>query len=129
METRCPTAKYLKKAYLQGYRFVYDGYSSIRGDAVANIVGEKCSIVWGGLYELDKECLNSLDNFEGYPDCYTRKILSVKDDDGNEYEAWVYLREPKKIGQPSQPYRNTVYEGARNCSLPEDYIKRYILQE
>ncbi|MEJ5173377.1 MAG: gamma-glutamylcyclotransferase family protein [Hydrogenothermaceae bacterium] len=126
MERRCPSAKFSKRAYLQGYRFVYDGYSAVRNGPVANIVEDKDSIVWGVLFEIDEDCRNRLDSYEGYPDCYDRKVIKVKDDEGMEYEALVYLRKPRPEGEPSKVYRNIVLEGARECGLPEDYIMESI---
>jgi len=72
--------------------------------------------------------LKKLDRYEGYPNVYQRKIVMVKDDDGNEYEAWVYYREGEKEGIPSREYRKTIFEGAKECGLPEDYIKESILK-
>ncbi|MEO0302046.1 MAG: gamma-glutamylcyclotransferase family protein [candidate division WOR-3 bacterium] len=128
MKERCPNSKFFKRAYLEGYMFVYDGYSPFRKGAVANIVPEEKSIVWGAIWEIDEHSLKELDRYEGYPHSYKRKIVKVKDDDGNEYEAWVYYREGEKEGIPSREYRKTIFEGAKECGLPEDYIKESILK-
>ncbi|MCM8807877.1 MAG: gamma-glutamylcyclotransferase [Candidatus Omnitrophica bacterium] len=129
MQERCPNAKFLKRVYLEDYRFVYDGYSSYREGAVANIIQEKGSVVWGALWEIDKYCLKKLDKYEGYPYSYNRKIVSVKDDNGKEYGAIVYYRKGEKEGKPSEKYRETILEGAKECNLPMDYIEKFILQE
>jgi len=126
MKERCPDARFLKRAYLEGYRFVYDGYSKTRKGAVANIVEAEGKEVWGGLFEVSEECIKSLDSYEGYPISYKRKVLTVKDDKGNTYEAIVYLREPQQKGKPSEEYRKMVLEGAKDCGLPEEYIKQYL---
>lgn len=131
MKERCSGSSFrvIGRAKLEGYRFVYDGYSTYRKGAVANIIKKEGSIVWGGLYEIDENCLKSLDSYEGYPTFYKRKIILVKDDEGKEYEAWVYLRNPKEIGKPSEDYKKTILEGAKQCNLPDEYIRKYILQE
>jgi len=105
MKKRCPNSRFLKRAYLKGYRFVYDGYSSYRKGAVANIVPDSNSAVWGALWEIDEMDLKRLDEYEGYPYEYKRKMIKVRDDDEKEYEAWVYYREGKKKGNPSKQYR------------------------
>lgn len=128
MKERCPNSKFFKRAYLEGYMFVYDGYSPYRKGAVANIIPKEKSIVWGAIWEIDDHCLKELDRYEGYPHVYDRKEVCVKDDDGNEYKAWVYYREGEKEGIPSSEYRKTILEGAKECGLPEDYIKKYILK-
>ncbi len=127
MKKRCPNSRFIKRAYLEGYRFVYDGYSSTRKGAVANIIEKEGSLVWGALYEITQDELSELDKWEGYPKAYDRYKILVKDDQGKEYKAWVYLRDPKEPGQPSEEYRKRVYEGAKQCNLPDEYIKKYIL--
>ncbi len=39
---------------------------------------------------------STLDRYEGYPTSYDRKTVGVKDDDGKEYNARVYLRETRE---------------------------------
>ncbi|MEM4605942.1 MAG: gamma-glutamylcyclotransferase family protein [Candidatus Pacearchaeota archaeon] len=118
--------KFIGRAYLKGYRFVYDGQSEYRGGAVANIVKSENDIVWGVLYEINKNCLKNLDKYEGYPYVYNRKEVEVITDDGYKFLAWVYLREPKPLGKPSDKYRKVVLEGAKACNLPEDYIRKFL---
>lgn len=126
MKIRCPDARFIRRAYLEGFKFVYDGFSQFRGGAVANIAKDRESTVWGALFEITELCLDALDKFEGYPYVYDRKVLIVKDDEGNEYQAWVYLREPREEGKPSKHYFQIVLEGARKCKLPEKYVKKFI---
>lgn len=56
MKERCPDSRFLKRVYLKGYRFVYDGYSVIRKGPVANIIETKNGddVVWGGLFEISE---------------------------------------------------------------------------
>jgi gamma-glutamylcyclotransferase (GGCT)/AIG2-like uncharacterized protein YtfP len=126
MLQRCPSSKYIRKCYLKDYKFVYDGYSSKRGGAVANIIESNGSIVWGGVFEINKDNLSALDCYEGYPDYYDRKQVDVIDDNSSIYKAIVYYRTDKKIGQPSKGYRQVVEKGANDCELPKDYINSYI---
>lgn len=126
MKERCPGAKFLKSVYLEGYKFVYDGYSSTRNGAVANIVRSEKDIVWGALFEVDDECMKSLDRYEGYPRFYQREYVEVQDKQGNKYAALVYLRGPQVVGEPSDEYRKIILNGAKDCGLPEEYINRFI---
>ena len=127
MRKRCGDgAEFLKRAYLEGYKFVYDGYSSRRGGAVATIVKEKGSVVWGALYRVDENCLKKLDEYEGVPNVYWRERVVVRDDEGKEYEAWVYIKKLEGEGKPSESYRTLVVEGAKECGLPEEYIAKYL---
>lgn len=57
MKERCPNSKFLKRAFIVGYKFVYDSYSEKRKGAVGNIIESKGDIVWSGFFEVDDECL------------------------------------------------------------------------
>lgn len=131
MKRRCKEAQFLCRAYLEGYKFVYDGYSSSREGAVANVIptDNKNDKVWGGLWLITEEDLKSLDNYEGYPLVYQRKKVVVKNDKGEEFEAWVYLRDPQRPGKPSKGYLKVILEGAKDCNLPEDYIQKILIKK
>jgi len=124
MNCRCPDNKFIKRVYLSNYKFVYDGCSSTWGGAVANILESADSIVWGGLYEISKSDLANLDKREGYPDSYDRKKLKVEDDQGNIYKAITYFRIGEKIGIPSYEYKKIIIDGAKDCNLPDNYVKK-----
>jgi len=123
MAERCPGSCFVKRVYLEGYKFIYDGYSDTRKGAVANIIEENGNIVWGGLFEIKEDDLRSLDRYEGYPRFYDKKIVKVKDEASNVYDAWVYFRTGMKQNRPSEVYRMVVLEGAKDCNLPDEYRK------
>lgn len=128
MKKRCGENgfKFIARAYLKGYRFVYDGHSEYRKGAVANIVKSKRGVVWGALYEITETCLKKLDKYEEYPYSYDRKKVEVFTEDGKKFVAQVYLRKPRKPGTPSNEYRKIVLEGAKDCNLPENYIEEFL---
>lgn len=128
MKKRCGERgfKFIARAYLKGYRFIYDGYSEYRKGAVANIVKSRKGVVWGALYTIDEPCLKKLDAYENYPYTYDRREVEVFTEDGKKFVAWVYLREPRKPGTPSHKYRKTILEGARDCNLPEEYVREFL---
>ena len=81
MRKRCSSGfKFLCRVKLKDYKFVYDGYSENRKGAVANIIKSNNDIVWGGLFEVNKDCIEKLDFYEGYPNSYNRIIVKVEDD-------------------------------------------------
>lgn len=126
MNDRCPGSKFLRSAYLNGYRLVCDGYSRSRKGPVCNIVYSEGDIVWGGLFEISKENEANLDINEGYPKTYNKSSINVEDSLGNKYKVIVYLRDAKEVGSPSEEYYEIVKEGAIDCALPKLYIERYI---
>lgn len=129
MDQRCPN-RFVKRACLKGYKFVYDGYSSNRKGAVANII-ETCKEndeVWGGLFEIDKDGLSALDHFEGYPNSYQRKEVKIWDKEDICHTAIAYFRIGKQPSQPSEEYRKIIIQGAKDCNLPDEYIKNNLLK-
>ncbi len=120
---RCPSSRFLRPVLLEGYRFVYDGHSCKWNGAVANIIESENDIVWGGLFEIDQDNLAALDCYEGYPDSYDKDWFMVKDDKGKSCKAITYFRTAKEPGKPSKEYRETVMQGAKDCKLPEEYIR------
>jgi len=125
MRERCPGSRFIGKATLDNFKFVYDGTSK-EGGAVGNIVKEGDEFVLGGLYEINDSHFRSLDRYEGYRTSYDRKEFSVQTVDGKFFSAIVYLRTGKQVGEPSSQYRSIVIQGARDCGLPEEYIQRYL---
>lgn len=123
MRERCPESTFLEAVNLAGYKFIYDGYSKTRRCSVANIVSNPDSVVWGGLFEISKDDLDVLDKKEGYPKSYNRSIFEVTGASGDKYEAYLYFRIGKNEGKPSADYRNIILDGAKDCGLPEEYIK------
>src|SRR3989344_5905967 len=112
MEIRCPGYKFIGRAQLSDYQFVYDGKSKVRGGGVGNIIPKAGSVVWGGLYEINQADLNSLDEFEWYPKSYQRKLFSVKNDKGEIFEAIAYYREGRELNPPVGSYRQEVLQDA-----------------
>lgn len=125
MKRRCPGSRFIKKVYLENAKFVYDGESITWGDkAVANVISSEGSVVWGGLFEINEEHLSDLDiRYEGFPDSYGKGKVEVKDDENNVYKAWIYFRIGQKNGAPILKYQNKIKTGAKDCNLPEEYIK------
>jgi len=129
MQERCPGSRFIKAVCLNNAEFRYDGHSKKWSNkAVANIVGVDGGKVWGGLFEVSSNDIAELDSSrcEGFPKSYGKKIVQVIDAEGKVYDAWVYFRIGEIKGAPSEEYRKIVLEGANDCKLPEDYIKRNI---
>ncbi len=123
MRERCPEAKFMKRAHLENYRFVYDGGCGF-WYTCGNIAAAEGDIVWGGLFDIHKKDLTNLDEYERYKErLYERQIVLVKDDEGNKTKAIVYIRPNPVEDIPGEKYQGIVLEGAKDCGLPEDYIQ------
>jgi gamma-glutamylcyclotransferase (GGCT)/AIG2-like uncharacterized protein YtfP len=126
MKERCPGSRFLKPARLEGYRLVYDGYSVPRQGATANIVKSEAESVRGGLFEITEKDKLALDTHEGYPKEYDRKVVEVKDAQGNAYAAMTYFRPGRALGKPHPDYEKVILDGAKDCQIPDEYIDRYL---
>ncbi|WP_340695852.1 gamma-glutamylcyclotransferase family protein [Hydrogenobacter thermophilus] len=129
MKERCKEGKFktLGRAFLRGYRLVFDGYSISWDGSVANLVPLEGGIVWGVLYEVSEECIKKLDECEGVSSGYYKRVkVEVHSEDGKSFMAYTYLREPLEEGKPSREYIETLLEGAEAVGLPEEYVNKYI---
>ncbi len=124
MKRWCPASRFLKTVILEGFRFVYDGFSVTWDGAVGDIVRSEAERVWGALYEITERDRLTLDAFEGYPRSYDHREVEVKDGDRNVYRAMTYLRTGRALGKPHPDYEKIVIDGARECGLPEEYIDK-----
>ena len=109
MRARCPSAERLEPAMLRQARLVFRGYSTRWGRAVATLVWDPASVVYGALYRLEPADLARLDAFEGAPFVYQRMRVSLCDVYGRRRRAQAYIR--KKGGRaraPAPQYLTTI---------------------
>ena len=108
MAVRCPTAKVVGKANLEGYELLFCGAN---GEAYATITKnpekETPVVVW----ELDDIAEKRLDNYEGYPTFYDKEYFRVEMD-GKPIRAMAYvMKEGVPLGVPERHYYEGILEG------------------
>lgn len=117
MKVRCPLAEKMDKAILKDYKFI------INTRGVATIIKSEKDIVEGGLYKVTKDCVASLDRYEGVREnCYFRKTVQVIHK-GKSVDAICYFATDEKEGRPRLGYIEKIIEGANEFCLIENYIK------
>ena len=95
--------------------------------------------VWGVLWELDIEHMQTLDKQEGVPRVYNRRTIQVlrstssvitlcdqvevEDGAGVEAVTYVMVRPLVEDRRPSQLYHSVILEGAREHGLPSHYME------
>ena len=110
MEYRCPDAEVMGTAQLEEHELFFHKVASVRP--------ESNSIVMGGLFNVSKDDLASLDRYEGYPHLYRREVLPVRCE-GRVYQAIVYIMNGDlEEVPPSDSYYDCIEEGYGDFSIP-----------
>lgn len=124
MDSACVTHRFLGAARLTGYRLAFSRRSVRTGTGVADILSDPHGAVWGALYELERSQLESLDLKESLGSGYEHLDVVVHTRDGASHRALAYsviAKEPVEIC-PSLAYVQGLLQGAKERSLPDDYI-------
>lgn len=107
MKRRCPQARPMFKATLFNARMEFKKY--------ANVVYEqkKRSFVKGVVYEVTKDCIKSLDIYEGYPKFYKKVKCIIEGPCEKLYEAFMYVMQPdvRDLELPSASYLDIISQG------------------
>lgn len=108
MAERCPTAKVLGGATLDGYRLLFRGGGI---GAVATVEKKKDGSVPVLLWQITPRDEAALDRYEGYPRLYRKETVNVQIN-GDWVEAMVYIMNPGwRFGNPSRYYYDVIREG------------------
>ncbi len=113
MQRRCPGAKPVGVATLDGYRLTFVGKSSTWGGGVATIEPDRRTVVIGFVWLLSAADLQSLDGFEGYPFVYDREFVQVALDDGEIVWCQTHRHQADRVrrSEPSALYLRTILDG------------------
>lgn len=105
MRKRCPGARPLWPAKIEGYQIAFAGYSSWWRGGVATIVPCEGAVVDGYVYDLTPADVARLDGFEGAPLVYSRDLITMTDADGVEHGCLIYVHtRSHHESQPSVSY-------------------------
>ena len=125
MRASCPSARCLGAARLEGHRLAFTRRSVVSGTGVADVVPAADGEVWGVLYELDEEDLETLDRKEGNGWAYRRERKRVEPAAGGPaLQAILYTvieKEPREV-PPSRQYLGRVLRAAEAHALPAGYV-------
>jgi len=122
MKERCCRPKPLEVGCLKRYRLDFTHYSHTWKGGVADVVEDPDYEVWGLVYELSMKDLHRLDDYEGYPDIYTRFQTSIKAQLGSISNVWVYTVVKKKnFIPPTKAYIELIKSSAVKLVFPDTY--------
>ena len=111
-----------RAAVLPGHRLQFNKKSTEDKSGKANVAPHEGSEVWGVLYSISDNDLNTLDEGEGG---YRRVRMQVRLTDNANADAWVYVAKKPSNDAGLRPYtwyKRFLVEGAREHSLPAEYI-------
>jgi gamma-glutamylcyclotransferase (GGCT)/AIG2-like uncharacterized protein YtfP len=117
MRARCPQARALGPAVLEGYRFFIgvDGWGSVKPG--------KGAAVHGVLWRLTPRDIAALHAFELlHKGLYEVRYLPVRAG-ARRARAMVYVLRRRAPGQPKPGYTEMIAAAARDWKLPEAYIR------
>ncbi len=118
MAVRCPGARMVGPACLEGYRFMIN----MRG--VATVVPEQGALVHGVLWEIGPEDRASLDSYEGVDHKLygTADITMFMRDSGEEIAAFIYVARDSTPGRPRKGYLDKIVRAGEKVGFPQEYM-------
>ena len=126
LRNRVPSARSVRIAKLTGHSFRFHKRSkdeSAKGDAFET--GNPGDLVWGVIFDINRREKPLLDSVEGLGKGYREKSATVFDEGGKRYDLFLYVAEPNCIDNSLRPYswyKRFVIDGARQHTLPEEYM-------
>lgn len=97
----CPDAHVVGTAVLEDYELLFHGNTAGNGlETIARKTGGK---VHGVLWRITRECENSLDVYEGYPNLYNKRQILVHDLNGREFSVMSYVMADGRFPQTARP--------------------------
>jgi len=133
MDFRCPTAVPVGSGSIRGYQLNFRGSKTGSYLTIDPCEGGEVPV---GIWKIENEDLDSLDQYEGYPRFYDRKVIEVdctgfKTKRKRKVKAYVYIMTGNRpIGVPSTRYLNTCFVGCCEFGLDtfpitEAYIRAF----
>lgn len=125
LQQRVPSANFICPGKLGGYRLRFNKIG-LDGSGKGNIQQTECveDVVWGGVFEIDRSEMASLDSAESLGVGYHHQHLNVLTPQG-QITALTYIAMLKDDHlRPFHWYKAYIVQGALACGLPEAYIQQ-----
>ena len=121
MKHRCPTAKVVGTAHLEGWKMTFRG----KGNGVATIEPSENDSVPVLIWRIMPQDEQALDVYEGAPSFYRKETIPVELN-GETVQAMVYImNDGHPLSSPSKGYYATILEGYQSAGFDPAVLKRY----
>ena len=121
MAHRCPTAKVVGTAELEGYELLFRGS---HGCAVATVEKKVDSSVPVLIWELEPQDEAALDRYEGYPYLYRKEWVTVEHS-GKPTKVMVYImNDGRPLGAPGNYYYEVVRDGYMTAGFDTSLLRK-----
>ncbi len=131
MAARCPGAAFVCRATLAHHKLDFTRDSPVRRCGVADIVASPSDRVWGVVWRVTAEHIDTLDRLEGHrpgEDAYRRIDRQVEVADGPragsllEVQTYEVARKIPFV-RPKESYLALIIAGARHWGLPSGWLR------
>ncbi len=125
MLMRCPTARIIGTSVIKDYRLMFKGSQTGSYLTIEPAVGSEVPV---GVWAVTEACERSLDRYEGFPNFYYKKeltlpIIGIRTGKVRQRNAFVYImHEDRRLGIPSELYLQTCVEGYHNFGFDLDVL-------
>ena len=119
MRRRCPSARLVGAAILDGYRLGFAGRSASWGGGVATVVRDREGRVPGLVWAVSADDLERLDRCEGHPFAYRRKRLLVDTGEARRRRVHVYVKNDAEQALPTEAYLGVIWRAYRRHGFDE----------
>lgn len=122
MSQAAPGSEFLFTAHFPETRLAFA--ESPTGRSVPTLVKESGNTVWGGVFEVPDESVDSLTKAEAEEGRKPGFDLKAVDREGNKHDCltFVSVSEPNGEMRPDQEYLDAMVRGARHWSLPAGWV-------
>lgn len=119
MKMRCPDCHPVTKATLKEWKLQFRGPLDIEPDTESEVQGV--------VFSISENDLKNLDAYEGFPTCYTRKIVALVNNRKNQLiRATIYVmtktRKGRDLWKPSRKYLQCVLQGHSDFDIPDNQV-------
>ena len=123
LRERAPSARPVGTGFISEHRLTFDKVSTDgSGKCDAEKTGLSDDRVYGVVYKMDDSDKPALDHAEGLGHGYAEKSVTVITDGGLRTASTYYATHKDKSLMPYHWYKKLVLAGAREHSLPVDYV-------